>query len=89
MQYCDNPQCTSTTSYYMNDDIQCSKCPKSTLIPCIQCLCRQEEWNPRRLRAKACPECGERLTTDYLGKCMAAQLGGMGKEIAGKMAELN
>ena len=83
MKYCPTQECRQTR-YFSNDEEWCSIC-REELTPCIQCLCGEEEINPRcKWEAKACPKCGERFTDEYLGRCMSAQLKGMLAEITAR-----
>mgnify|MGYP001585284881 CR=1 FL=1 len=82
MRYCGNHDCRQAR-YFGEDEVYCSRC-RQELTPCIQCLCLEEEFNPKNpTEVKACPSCGERLTDTYLGQCMAAQL----KQMVGTIAE--
>ena len=78
-QYCGNPACAHRLGYYFGQQ-HCQDCGEE-LVPCIICLCREQAFN-LRLLPKHCVQCGAKLTTEYLGRCMQRQLGQMASVIA-------
>ena len=87
MQYCPTMDCSRKASFLSNEGTYCNDCGIA-LTPLLACLCGKAWFNPK-LPDKFCTHCGNAFTLDYLTQCMQAQLGGMVKEIAGKMAALN
>ena len=87
MKYCPNPKCAKGDVWEADYLQQCSGC-QTELTPCIRCLCGESTYNPRARGhswcANFCAHCGHAWTEDYLGRCMAAQLKGMVREIAEK-----
>ena len=90
--YCANQDCRNGGGY----GTVCKECGRE-LTPEIRCLCGERGFNPKRfpwqpagerayLLPRFCEACGAELTEAYLGRCMAAQLKEMVKEIAAKQS---
>lgn len=87
MRYCGNRDCPQTR-YFSDDEEWCSVC-RTSLTPCIRCLCGEEELNPRNPHeVKACKYCGERFTPTYVGQCMKAQLGELVQQVSQKLSSV-